>query len=561
MSDLEEARISALGLHKAGQLVQAEVGYRRVLAEDPSDGEAWHLLAVLKGQNGQHGEAASCCRRALEAGFSSASLYFNLARALAFGDEPSTAVDAAERGLAICTDDATLGLDLASIMLQSGRPRRGLVGLRLMQQRFPGNDQLIEAIADTAIQLSLPEEARSALNELISLNPSSHVPHLNLANLYFMQGMTVEAEHAIEAVWQRAPDFPPAYLLLSHLRTISLAESRGRRLVSLADTERGRDSAELQFAAGRVFEGAGRLDRAFEFYHRGNSLIRRGFRYDEAAELGRISHLCRLVSGATWASSARGERPSTSHVEPLFIMGMPRSGSTLMEVALSRHPEVASAGESVWLQRLIRAAIQRSGHVFPDGMWHLDEVAIERIRREYLASLSEYAGPEGVHRFCIDKLPANILYVPLIARLFPGAPIILMQRDGLANCVSCFRHLFSSPQLFAYDMAETARYWSAMRSLAATYGRSGADRLYQAHYEALVRDPRKEIGRILAYCGLSTVSDCFVPSAPGAIVRTASAVQVRSPFVERSVEDVHRYRPYAGPILEIVESVRNDSPP
>ena len=212
---------------------------------------------------------------------------------------------------------------------------------------------------------------------------------------------------------------------------------------------------------------------------------------------------------------------------------------------MSGHSRVAAGGEIVWLQRLIRTALRRQGLSFPEGLPALDEASARLIQDEYSRILRERA-PGSSH--VIDKLPANLLSVPLITRLFPAAPIIISVRDPVETCWSCYKHLFAGQQLFAYDLVELAGYQNACGDLIAACASFPQVRV--ARHEEILMEPRAQIEGLLAFCGLEWEDGCLDVRPDSHLVRTASALQVREPLRDRPIGEAIGYSQWLQPLID-----------
>jgi hypothetical protein len=242
--------------------------------------------------------------------------------------------------------------------------------------------------------------------------------------------------------------------------------------------------------------------------------------------------------------------------EPLFIVGMPRSGTTLVERILSSHPEVTSAGELMHFSLSVkRAAGTPSNRV-------LDVATIEAaptldwkaIGRTYLESTRPRTG--GTRHF-IDKMPLNFLYAGMIRRALPRARIVCVRRGAADTCLSNYRQLFAtgfSYYDYAYDLADTARFVAGFEALTKHWGQVLVDSFLEVHYEHVVADLEREARRLLAFCGLAWDPACLEFHRNAAPVSTASSVQVRSPVYATSIGRWRRYRPHIDPALDLLSA-------
>lgn len=543
-TSLEKLRDEALAWHQNSLLEQAEAAYRNILEHYPTDGETWHYLAVLCGQTGRHDQVITYCNRALDYSYRSPSLFFNKARALDMTGRKAAAADAAQMGLSLDPDDTELVLDLIRFLQSEGREGKSLSALKRRAATTPADAGIHTEIGQCASRLGDIDTAGAAFRIATEITPAEARAWANLATFYHMSG---EAEKAVTAA-RRAialdPELFESYFLLSALN------KQDKEILALATTPEGATSAHIQFAAAGI---CGEVGQSFRHYAEGNRIIRSSFQYDVSADENNMRLLAALVTDADIAATPSDPLFPT----PIFIVGMPRSGSTLLEQILASHSEIGTAGELVWLQRFIRSALDQQGLTFPLGLSRLSEETLADIRAKYLAALRDHSRGDNGAAFIIDKLPANFLYIPLIIRIFPAAPIIFSKRDSLETCWSCYTHLFSGPQYFAYDREELARYCTACDRLMTHYRTMGLKTLYTAEYEKLVRHPAREIAKLLSHCGLPMEARCLAPEQSQRLVQTASSLQVRAPIFERSEKKADRYIDYIGPLVRALGGVLN----
>jgi hypothetical protein len=229
-----------------------------------------------------------------------------------------------------------------------------------------------------------------------------------------------------------------------------------------------------------------------------------------------------------------GSDPSTV---PIFVLGMPRSGSTMIEQMLASHPLVQTAGEYRGLPRVV-----------PENLDNLNGEILRQIARAYLSSLP--ALEDGKERI-VDKLPLNFLYIGLIRLMLPNARIIHTARDPMDTCVSCYSKLFASGQHFSYDMAELGRYYLRYQNLM-MHWRSvlPADAILDVSYEDVVNDIEGQVRRMLEFCRLPWDDRCLDFHGGSRSIRTASSVQVRQPLFRSSIERWRNYKFGIGPLID-----------
>ena len=296
-------------------------------------------------------------------------------------------------------------------------------------------------------------------------------------------------------------------------------------------------------------------DRAFEHLLQGNALKRREVDYNEAAHQRTFQAIAEAVRRQP-ARSLCAARAIPRRL-PIFIVGMPRSGSTLVEQILASHPQVHAAGELKNLDRVVQRRVRRGTagrFLFRRASAALDADGLRRLGQAYLASLPPLA--DGKTRIT-DKAPSNFFHVGLIRLILPNARIIHTMRDPVDTCVSCFSRLFTHGQAFSYDLAELGRYYRWYHELM-DHWRSvlPAGAMLDVSYEDVVDNLEEQARRLIDYCGLPWDDRCLSFHETSRPIATASNVQVRQPLYRSSLARWRRYEAYLEPLLAELESCR-----
>jgi tetratricopeptide (TPR) repeat protein len=382
--------------------------------------------------------------------------------------------------------------------------------------------RIAEAVAHYQRALALKPDNADAHNNLgnllgsmthykraIAINPNHAEAHNNLGNMLREQGDFDEAMVHYNRAIAVAPANAEAHFHRAEIKTFHSEDSDLAALEALA--LRDNAPAFIHFALGKALEDCGDFGRAFEHLRKGNDLKRRQIDYDEPA----VARNFQRITG----ESFEGESDPSS--VPIFVLGMPRSGSTLIEQILASHPKIHGAGE--------RPALWDTARTWLAG---LPAVAVGKTR-------------------VVDKLPGNFLRIGLIRRILPNAKVIHTIRDPVDTCVSCYSKLFTSGQHFSYDLGELGRYYRRYQDLM-THWRSvlppGA--MLDVAYEDVVDDLEGQARRLIAYCGLPWDDRCLSFHKTIRPVKTASAVQVRQPLFRSSLERWRKYENDIGPLLK-----------
>jgi Flp pilus assembly protein TadD len=398
-------------------------------------------------------------------------------------------------------------------------------------------------------ELDRLDEAEAKYRQAIAIDP--HFPGAcnNLGLLLKERGRLSEAEQAFERAIELAPQKTPYYENLAALRPFTAGDRYFTALQALAEppaTLPVADRISLHFALAKAYDDTGHPELAFPELVKANACKRRHTVYDEAETIGMMDRLRALI-GSDFIAARRG-RGLPSQV-PVFIVGMTRSGTTLIEQILASHPKVFGAGELSLLDQVagaVRTALPGSPP-FPDMMLEMSPQHFRALGELYLESIVERA-PDALR--ITDKMTVNFLFVGLIHLILPNATIIHAVRDPVDTCMSCFATHFTRAHPHTYDLAELGRYYLHYRRLMAHWHEvlpPGA--ILDVHYEDMVADVEGVSRRIVAHCGLEWDARCLDFHRSARPIRTASAAQVRKPIYQGAVQRWRKYEAFLEPLL------------
>lgn len=369
---------------------------------------------------------------------------------------------------------------------------------------------------------------------------------VNRANCAVYLGEFDAAEKHLRRALELAPGSAQAHWIFAGLKTAT--DDRHIREIErllkrpgLTPTAR----AFLNYALGKELEDLGRWADAFAAYAAGANARRSVVDYDEAAEAAMFELLRRAYDRA-WLD-ARG--PGAESGAPVFVVGQPRTGTTLVERMLCAHPDVQAAGELRQFGNAVRrqSAYRGRGRFSAELMARAQSLEPRALGDAYVASTAPLAG-DGA-RF-VDKLPQNYLYLPLILAALPGARIVHVRRHPVDACLASFRQLFADAYPHSYDLREMARHHARYRALMAHYRAEFGDRFFEIDYEAVAANPDTSARALIDYLELPWSDACLAFHEQKAAVTTASAVQVREPAHTRSVGRWLAYREELEPLME-----------
>jgi tetratricopeptide (TPR) repeat protein len=412
----------------------------------------------------------------------------------------------------------------------------------------PGNRVLKTLYATSSVGLGEHQRAIGLYQELLRGSPVDADLHLSIAHAQKTLG---QRQQAIDSYHQAAacrPDFGDAYWSLANLKTYRFSEEEltHMRAAEAAPATALADRYHLCFALGKALEDKGEYAESFRFYERGNALKRSESRY--RAEI--IENNTRQqIEVCTPEFFARLEGCGAQNPDPIFIVGLPRSGSTLLEQILASHSQVEGTMELADLPRLVQELQGREpDNENPRYPRVLEELAAEDFRRlgeKYLADTLVYRS--GKPRF-IDKMPNNFRHLGLIHLMVPNAKIIDARREPMACCFSNFKQLFASGQEFTYSIEDIARYYRTYVELMAHWDRVLPGQVLRIQHEHVVEDLDGAVRSILEFCGLDFEPACLEFHKTERSVRTASSEQVRRPINKEGIDQWQNFAPWLGPL-------------
>ncbi|HEY1725075.1 MAG TPA: sulfotransferase [Steroidobacteraceae bacterium] len=566
------------------QAPEAIDAFLRAVNLNPALPASWRLLESLYRMSGRHVEAAQAAEHvrtlqrlapevvAASALFSDGELPLAEARIRAYLLQHGQDVEAMrllarigiERGV---LDDAQLLLEGVLGLAPDYRPARFeytqvLLDRHLYQQALEQAQQLLASEpedrrartlqASASVGLGLHEQALDLYRALL---PGAQQPaelHLSIAHSLKTLGRGSEAvEHYRRAAAVRA-DFGDAYWSLANLKTYGFEDAELERMRAAEATPgiSAVDRYHLCFALGKAFEDRQRYESSFDYYARGNALKRTESHYrPESMELN-----TRLqIATCTPALFARHAQAGAHAPDPIFIVGLPRSGSTLIEQILASHSQVEGTQELADVPRIVASLQGRESNAstprYPGVLASMAEAEFTGLGGKYLHDTRIFRRDKP---HFIDKMPNNFRHVGLIQLMLPQARIIDARREPMACCFGNFKQLFAHGQEFSYSIEDIARYYRTYLELMRHWDAVLPGRVLRIQYEDLVDDLAGNVRRLLDYCGLAFESACIEFHKTARSVRTASSEQVRQPLYREGLEQWRHYESWLGPLREVL---------
>jgi len=499
-------------LREVGRLADAETAYRRADALQPDSPSILNNLALALKEAEQFDEAVELLMRSARVDPKNARTQTYLALVSLEQSQTAPAAAAAARAVALAPDDAEALNAL------------GLV--RFEQQDSPG--------------------ALALFRRAVALKPDLADAHNNIGNVLKENGEFAAAREAYGRSIALDPRETAYYGNLADAGTFAKGDPRLAAMEALGAAPGALSQTRLcrlSFALAKAYDDLGRFDEAFACMQRGNAIKRGRIAYDEPRALGLFDRI-----GATFDRNLRpGGDGGCASPLPVFVIGMPRSGTTLIEQILASHPAVHGGGELGDFSRLT-AALPGAGGAFryPEDTLALTADARRGLGEAYVQALRARA--PGAERIT-DKMPANFLFVGLIHLVLPNARIVHVMRDARDTCLSCYSKLFAAEQNFAYDLGELGRYHRKYAGLMNHWRQwLPAGVMLDVRYEDVVTDMESQARRIVAHCGLAWDDRCLAFHKTDRPIKTASVAQVREPIYRKAVDRWRNYESHLAPL-------------
>jgi tetratricopeptide (TPR) repeat protein len=528
---------------QAGRLAEAEAAGRRAVALDPCMALAWTNLAAILLDRGAVGDADRCAVRAVALDPRYGRAYAIAASIAMRLGEPDRVEIWLRNGLLAAPNDPALLLARAQALRQAGEIQHARA---LCAPLIEAGENAWGLVAEIEQDEHRYEQALIAWDCAIGLAPRPAPSITDKANLLLDLGRIDEAAYEFGRALVLAPSHAPALFGRASIMRFRRQDPDTASLETLFASGRAQaadDRLHLHFALGRAYLDADDPERAFRHFASGNALRRATYAYDVADDEQLLESIAAAFSAETIARNANAGDPDES---PVFIVGMPRSGTSLLEQILSAHPESYGAGELLQIKHLVLRDLAPRG-LYPAVVPELAPDAFRALGRRYVEATSALA-PRA--KRIIDKLPLNFYFAGLIHLMLPSARIIHVRRDPLDTCLSCHTTLFREPMRFAHDQTELGRFHRAYRRLMVDWRQVlPAARFIEIDYDQLVADPEPLTRRLLDFCGVPWDAACLRPHESDRAIRTASRLEARRPVYRTSVGRARRYRDYLGPLI------------
>jgi tetratricopeptide (TPR) repeat protein len=519
-----ERRLTALAAEhqNAGRFDEAEQLYRRILRQNPKNIDALRLLALLSVRAKREAEAETLLNHAIS----------------------------------LAPDFLAAHLDLGQLRREQDRYGEALAAFDQALKLDPSNAQAHFLRGSTLAPAAFTPEAIEAYQRCLALRPEHIGARIGLGHMFKAIGRYEDAVASYDQCIRERPDLGEIHWSLANLKTYRFDDA------AVAEMERhleqggitAQSEVNFRFALGKAYEDRKDYERAWRYYSSGNVKQRAELSYDPVQTEVVNDNILKVFTQDFLEARRSCGNPDPA---PIFIMGLPRSGSTLLEQILASHSHVEGTSELPYLGRIATSLGRKraGGAVYPEVVRELKPQDFESLGRDYLA-LAQMHRRADAPRF-IDKMPNNFPNIGLLSLILPNARIVDARRHPLDACLSCYRQLFAKGQAFTYDQTEIGEYYLQYQRMMDHWAAVLPGRVLTVQYEEVVADFEPQVRRLLDFCGLNWEDACLKFYESDRPVRTPSAEQVRQPIYDRSVGHWRHYEQHLAELITVIEPIRD----
>ena len=539
--DPSQTQLQALlNLHSQGQLKQALEKCKTLFQQHPKSAILFNIQgAILRGLDHLDLSVESY-KKAISIKPDFAEAFSNMGNTLKHQGKLEDAIEAFKKAISIKPDYAEAYFNMGGVLKEQ---RMRSEEIEAYAKAISIKPDFAEAYNNMGVTLQYQgkqEAAAEAYTKALSIKPNYAEAYNNIGNALKDQGKLERAREAYQKAFLIQPNNSDAHRNFSTINKYKLGDPHIRKIENLLQLSNISDSDQcnLHYTNAKIQEDLGNPSRSFDSYVNGGQLRKKLLNYEFSQDERLFAQIKTIASqfNVIAVNVPLEEIPLT----PVFILGMPRSGTTLIEQIVSSHSEVTGAGELRYIAQYgMKLAL---GQITPNVK------TLMKFREQYLVELSKRS--EG-RSLITDKMPLNFIFIPLICAAFPEAKIIHVQRDPKATCWSNFKHYFVSSDLgYSYDLMDVVKYYRLYLGLMQLWDQMCSDRIFNIKYDQLTEDQEPEIRRLISNLGLGWEDACLAPENNSRAVKTASNVQIRQKIYKGSSDAWRKFHPFLAGVFD-----------
>ena len=500
----------------ASRYRKAEDAFKKVLIEDENNIDALRFMGILAFKSGNHDIAEAMLTKALKLDPTYSLVWANLAQVF-------------------------------SVTGQLDKAKKSFKNILNME---PKNGLIWAEYGTVLTKLANYKEGKDAYLKALEFKPNSPRVHLSLGHVYKTMG---EIDNSIDSYKNTIIQnnlSGEAYWSLANLKTYSFSKNEIKDMEEtlkgdMSDIER----SQMHFALGKAYEVKKDFDKSFTNYFEGNKVKKGLIKYSSDDTSDNTKRILEFFNQENIQNLAKS---STSNRDPIFVLGMPRSGSTLVDQIISSHSKVDGTQE---LPNIIKIAAElntNNQNNYPEVLRELDDSKLSKLGKDYIL---ETAWARNSAPFFVDKMPNNFIHIGLIKTILPNAKIIDTRRDPMDTCFSCFKQFFARGQLFTYSLEDLGNYYTDyIRAMDHWHNIYGKD-IFTVHYDNVINKTEETIRELIDYCNLPFEQECLEFYKSSRPVKTPSAEQVRQPIYKSGLNYWKNYEEHLSPLKKIIDEI------
>ena len=543
---------AAMASGNVGKFHDAIEKFKVVLRINPDNIDAMMRLAIAAIQIHQFDTAADYFRRVLNKQPDNPEIHFHLGSVLDETGDFEGAIHHLKQAITIAPDFIQVYNNLGLAYQHNNDYPQALNVFQKYISLNPGDPAAYNNLGIVHEKMSNFENAKQCFQNALDMNPDFADANRNLATLHMALGEFDTARKLLKRAVASKPDFYQAMLEYTQIADENDSDFFLDTMLSHIKRKNVPDSEKiiLGFALGKVFNDLADYENAFKYYNQANKLKRKSYSYS-TDETTSDFNILKSVFNKDYITKKIPH--AVNNKTPIFILGMPRSGTSLVEQILSSHDKVSGAGELPIFNNLLEQHFHTNNWLkLENSLLHLSEELQQQLAREYVDTLQSHN--KSNRDFVTDKLPHNFLYIGLIKALLPDAKIIHCRRNPVDTCVSIYTTDFTALHKYAYSQVELAEYYNMYMDLMQHWRDVlPPASIYEIDYETLVSDQQTQTEKLLEYCDLEWQDSCLTFNKTRRVVKTASMNQVNKPVYTTSVNRWKKYETYIGDLLSTLE--------
>ena len=523
-------------LQEQGKLDEAITSYQKALSLKPNYSEAYYNMGITLQQQGKLDEAIEAHNKALSLKPDYAKAHNNVGTALKEQGKLDEAIEAYNKALSLKPNYAEAHNNTGNALKEQGKLDEAIEAYNKALSLKPDYAEASYNMGNALREQGKLDEAIKALHKAVSLKPDYAEAHNNMGVFLKEQGKLDEAIEAYNKALSLKPDYAEAHRNLSSSKNYKPEDTQIAFVNELIQRSnlKDDDKCHLNYTLAKMNEDLGDLNTAYENYVAGGKLRKKMLSYDFKKDEHRYDQI--KDTSPKFKELVLSQRFEAATNTPIFILGMPRSGTTLVEQIISSHSQVHGAGELRFLSRF-GGSLSRGNQI----------ISFDNVLQARNAYLHELEKLSNGCRFVSDKMPQNFMHIGLILKALPEAKIVHVKRDPAATCWSNFKHYFQAEGLgYSCDLKDTVNYFKLYQDLMEFWDQQYSEHIYHLDYDRLTLEQEPETRKLIEHLELGWEDNCLSPQENKRSVRTASQQQVRQKVYTGSSQAWRKFEPYLG---------------